>query len=94
MGLNETIRENEELKREYVKATEIITKLTRKLEKLERENKALREENRTLRNQNEELKKQNRILRRAIEIASSLSDTDKQSYELKDALEQLKRSLG
>jgi predicted nuclease with TOPRIM domain len=94
MGLNETIRENEELKREYARAIETITKLTRKLEKLERENKALREENRTLRNQNDELKKQNRILRRAIEIASSLLDTDKQNHELKDALEQLKRSLG
>lgn len=87
MGLNETIRENEELKREYARAMETIVKLTRKLEKLERENK-------TLRNQNEELKKQNKILRRAIEIALSMSDTNKQNHELKDALEQLKRSLG
>jgi len=94
MGLNETIRENEELKREYARAIETIAKLTRKLEKLERENKALREENRTLRNQNEELKKQNNILRRAIEIALSLSDANRQNLELKDALEQLKRSLG
>jgi FtsZ-binding cell division protein ZapB len=94
MGLNETIRENEELKREYARAIETIAKLTRKLEKLERENKVLREENETLRNQIEELKRQNRILKRAIEIALSMSDTNKQNLELKDALEQLKRSLG
>ena len=83
MTVNEIIQQNEELQLRYAKAIDTITKLQNKIARLERENQQLKEENK-------ELKKYNNILMRAIEIALTIRDREKQDLHLKKILQHLK----
>jgi len=85
MRVNEIIQQNEELQKQYAKAINTITILERKLEKLQKENQRLAEENK-------KLKKYNNILMRAIEIALTIRDREKQDLHLKKVLEKLKET--
>jgi len=85
MTVNEIIQQNEELQKQYAKAINTITILERKLEKLQKENQRLAEENK-------KLKKYNNILMRAIEIALTIRDREKQDLHLKKVLEKLKET--
>ena len=85
MTINEIIQQNEELQKQYAKAINTITILERKLEKLQKENQRLAEENK-------KLKKYNNILMRAIEIALTIRDREKQDLHLKKVLEKLKET--
>ena len=83
MTVNEIIQQNEELQLRYAKAIDTITKLQNKIARLERENQQLKEENK-------KLKKYNNILMRAIEIALTIRDREKQDLHLKKILQHLK----
>jgi len=83
MTTNEIIQQNQELQLRYAKAINTITILERKLEKLQKENERLKDENRRL-------KRQNNILMRAIEIALTIRDREKQDLHLKKILQHLK----
>jgi len=85
MTVNEIIQQNEELQLRYAKAIDTITKLQNKIARLERENQQLMEENK-------KLKKYNNILTRAIEIALTIRDREKQDLHLKKVLEKLKET--
>jgi len=85
LTINEIIQQNEELQKQYAKAINTITILERKLEKLQKENQRLAEENK-------KLKKYNNILMRAIEIALTIRDREKQDLHLKKVLEKLKET--
>jgi Protein of unknown function (DUF904). len=82
---SEIIRRNEELELQYHKALNTIAALKRKIAKLQKENKELLEENK-------KLKKYNNILTRAIEIALTIRDREKQDLHLKKVLEKLKET--
>jgi len=84
MTINEIIQQNEELQLRYAKAIDTITKLQNKIARLERENQQLKEENK-------KLKKYNNILMRAIEIALTIRDREKQDLHLKAVLERIKQ---
>ena len=92
MTINEIIEENEELQIQYSKALSTIAALERKLQKLERENERLQKENKELLEENKKLKKYNNILMRAIEIALTIRDREKQDLHLKKVLEKLKET--
>jgi FtsZ-binding cell division protein ZapB len=85
LTINEIIQQNEELQKQYAKAINTITILERKIEKLQKENQRLAEENK-------KLKKYNNILTRAIEIALTIRDREKQDLHLKKVLEKLKET--
>ena len=85
MTVSEIIRRNEELELQYHKALNTIAVLERKIAKLQKENKELLEENK-------KLKKYNNILMRAIEIALTIRDREKQDLHLKKVLEKLKET--
>jgi len=83
MTINEIIEENRELELQYHKALNTIAVLERKIAKLQKENQRLAEENK-------KLKKYNNILTRAIEIALTIRDREKQDLHLKKVLESIK----
>jgi len=83
MTINEIIEENRELEVQYHKALNTIAVLERKIAKLQKENQRLAEENK-------KLKKYNDILMRAIEIALTIRDREKQDLHLKKVLESIK----
>ena len=83
MTINEIIQQNEELQLRYARALNTIAALERKIAKLQKENKELLEENK-------KLKKYNNILMRAIEIALTIRDREKQDLHLKKVLESIK----
>jgi len=83
MTINEIIEENRELELQYHKALNTIAVLERKIAKLQKENQRLAEENK-------KLKKYNDILMRAIEIALTIRDREKQDLHLKKVLESIK----
>jgi len=85
MTINEIIQQNEELQLRYARALNTIAALERKIAKLQKENKVLLEENK-------KLKKYNNILMRAIEIALTIRDREKQDLHLKKVLEKLKET--
>ena len=85
MTINEIIQQNEELQLRYARALNTIAALERKIAKLQKENKELLEENK-------KLKKYNNILMRAIEIALTIRDREKQDLHLKKVLEKLKET--
>ena len=85
MTINEIIEENRELELQYHKALNTIAVLERKIAKLQKENQRLAEENK-------KLKKYNDILMRAIEIALTIRDREKQDLHLKKVLEKLKET--
>ena len=87
MTVNEIIQQNEELQLRYAKAIDTITKLQNKIARLERENQQLMEENK-------KLKKYNNILTRAIEIALTIRDREKQDLHLKAILQKIKEETG
>jgi archaellum component FlaC len=87
MNVNEIIKENEDLRRRYIKAKEAIAKLERKIEKLEKEIGMLRK-------QNEKLRKKNKILMRAFEIALQIKDYNAQTRHLRTVLERIRRGTG
>jgi predicted nuclease with TOPRIM domain len=90
MTVSEIIKENEELQIQYSKALNTIAALERKLQKLERENERLQKENKELLEENKKLKKYNNILMRAIEIALTIRDREKQDLHLKAILQKIK----
>jgi predicted nuclease with TOPRIM domain len=92
LTINEIIKENEELQIQYSKALNTIAALERKLQKLERENERLQKENISLKDENMKLRRQNNILMRAIEIALTIRDREKQDLHLKKVLEKLKET--
>jgi len=92
MTINEIIEENEELQTQYSKALNTIAALERKLQKLGRENERLQKENISLKDENMKLRRQNNILMRAIEIALTIRDREKQDLHLKKVLEKLKET--
>ena len=92
MTINEIIEENEELQILYSKALNTIAALERKLQKLGRENERLQKENISLKDENMKLRRQNNILMRAIEIALTIRDREKQDLHLKKVLEKLKET--
>jgi FtsZ-binding cell division protein ZapB len=87
LTVSEIIRRNEELELQYAKAIDTITKLQNKIARLEKENKELLEENK-------KLKKYNNILMRAIEIALTIRDREKQDLHLKAVLQKIKEETG
>ncbi|ACP50059.1 protein of unknown function DUF904 (plasmid) [Sulfolobus islandicus Y.N.15.51] len=94
MTINEIIEENEELQIQYSKALNTIAALERKLQKLERENERLQKENISLKDENMKLRRQNNILMRAIEIALTIRDREKQDLHLKAVLQKIKEETG
>ena len=87
MTINEIIQQNEELQLRYARALNTIAALERKIAKLQKENKELLEENK-------KLKKYNNILMRAIEIALTIRDREKQDLHLKAILQKIKEETG
>ena len=87
MTINEIIQQNEELQLRYARALNTIAALERKIAKLQKENKVLLEENK-------KLKKYNNILMRAIEIALTIRDREKQDLHLKAILQKIKEETG
>jgi predicted nuclease with TOPRIM domain len=92
LTINEVIEENRELQLRYAKAINTVAALERKLQKLERENERLQKENISLKDENMKLRRQNNILMRAIEIALTIRDREKQDLHLKKVLEKLKET--
>ena len=94
MTINEVIEENRELQLRYAKAINTVAALERKLQKLERENERLQKENISLKDENMKLRRQNNILMRAIEIALTIRDREKQDLHLKAVLQKIKEETG
>ncbi len=80
MVVNDIIRRNEELQRQYTKAIDTIVRLENRVQKLEEENARLR--------------KQVNTLMRALEIASQIKDYNAQTKHLKTVLKKLKEKYG
>ncbi len=80
MVVNDIIRRNEELQRQYTKAIDTIVRLENRVQKLEEENARLR--------------KQVNTLMRALEIASQIKDYNAQTKHLKLVLKKLKEKYG
>ncbi len=80
MVVNDIIRRNEELQRQYTKAIDTIARLENRVQKLEEENARLR--------------KQVNTLMRALEIASQIKDYNAQTKHLKTVLKKLKEKYG
>jgi chromosome segregation ATPase len=80
MVVNDIIRRNEELQRQYTKAIDTIARLENRVQKLEEENARLR--------------KQVNTLMRALEIASQIKDYNAQTKHLKTVLKKMKEKYG
>ncbi len=80
MVVNDIIRRNEELQRQYTKAIDTIVRLENRVQKLEEENARLR--------------KQVNMLMRALEIASQIKDYNAQTKHLKLVLKKMKEKYG